>query len=57
MKYVTKTFKVELVSDGPDLGAPLRSSEDVFRYARSIRRWTPIKNISCSLFKTTKTRQ
>ena len=36
MKYVTKTFKVELVSDGPDFGAPLRSSEDVFRYARSI---------------------
>jgi DNA repair protein RadC len=36
MKYVTKTFTVELVSDGPDLGAPLRSSEDVFRYARSI---------------------
>ena len=36
MRYVTKTFTVELVSDGPDLGAPLRSSEDVFRYARSI---------------------
>jgi DNA repair protein RadC len=36
MKYVTKPFGVELVSDGPDLGAPLRSSEDVFRYARSI---------------------
>ena len=36
MKYVTKTFTVELVSDGSDLGAPLRSSEDTFRYARAI---------------------
>jgi len=36
VKYVTKTFTVELVSDGSDLGAPLRSSEDTFHYARSI---------------------
>src|SRR5262249_56291598 len=36
MKYVTKTFTVELVSDRWDLGAPLRSSEDAFHYARSI---------------------
>jgi DNA repair protein RadC len=36
VKYVTKTFTVELVSDRSDLGAPLRSSEDVFRYARAI---------------------
>jgi DNA repair protein RadC len=36
MRYVTKTFTVELVSDSSDLGAPLRSSEDAFRYARAI---------------------
>jgi DNA repair protein RadC len=55
MRYVTKTFTVELVSDGPDLGAPLRSSDDVFRYARAIyQAWMPIKNIFHSLSKTTK---
>ena len=36
MKYVTKTFTVELVSEKWDLGAPLRSSEDAFHHARSI---------------------
>ena len=36
MKYATKTFTVELVSDKWDLGAPLRSSEDVFHFVESM---------------------
>ena len=38
MRYVSKTFTVELVSDKWDLGTPLRSSEDVFHFVESIYR-------------------
>jgi len=36
MRYVSKMFTVELVSENCDLGAPLRSSEDVFHFVQSI---------------------
>ena len=38
MRYLSKTFTVELVSDKWDLGIPLRSSEDVFHFVESIYR-------------------
>jgi DNA repair protein RadC len=38
MRYVSKTFTVELISDKWDLGTPLRSSEDVFHFVESIYR-------------------
>ena len=36
MKYVTKTFTVEIVSDGWDMNMPLRSSEDVWHWAKPL---------------------
>src|ERR1041385_3377825 len=36
MRYVSKTFTVELVADGSEPGAPLRCSEDVFHFVQSI---------------------
>jgi DNA repair protein RadC len=36
MRYVTTTYKVELVSELWDIGGPLRSAEDVFHFAKTI---------------------
>jgi hypothetical protein len=45
MKYVTNTFTVEIVSDGSDMNMPLRSSEDVWHWAKPLYATLDAENV------------